>query len=114
MTLSTLLHRRLFVGAAVLSLLAMAGAATTFATTSSHAQSSTPNTAVCAQQDAEPDGSKPEGPDTDTADVQCGDQTGSDAEGADSADEKESAGPDTDNLEEGDQTTPDVAGPGSN
>ena len=52
-------------------------------------------------------------PDTDTADVQCGDQTGVDAAGAETADAAEPAGAadtDTTQTEEGDQTTPDVAG----
>ncbi|MEO9254302.1 MAG: hypothetical protein ABI305_02095, partial [Tepidiformaceae bacterium] len=72
--------------------------------------SSTPTSAVCAQQDAQPDTSEPAGPDTETADVQCGDQTGPDTPGTDSAEGKESAGPDTDTLQEDSQTTSDVAG----
>lgn len=76
MTIQAILHRRLFVGAAVLSLLAMAGAATTMATTSTHAQSSTD--ASCAQQDAEPDGAETTGPDTDNIELECGDQDAQD------------------------------------
>jgi hypothetical protein len=76
MTLGLILQRRLFLGVAVLSLLAMAGAATTFATTSTHAQSS--NDALCAQQDAEPDSAETAGPDTDNIDLQCGDQNAQD------------------------------------
>lgn len=71
MALAAILHRRLFIGAASLSLLAMAGAATTLATTNTQAQS--PNDALCAQQDAEPDEAEA-GPDTDNIELECGDQ----------------------------------------
>lgn len=73
MALAASLHRRLVIGAAALSLLAMAGAATTLATTNTQAQSPT-NDALCAQQDAEPDGVEAEGPDTDNIELECGDQ----------------------------------------
>lgn len=76
MALAAILHRRLFIGAAVLSLLAMAGAATTLATPNTHAQSS--NDALCAQQDAEPDGAEAGGPDTDNVELECGDQNSQD------------------------------------
>lgn len=76
MTLAAILQRRLFLGAAALSLLAMAGAATTLVTSSAQAQS--PNDALCAQQDAEPDGAETAGPDTDNIDLQCGDQNAQD------------------------------------
>jgi hypothetical protein len=72
MALAAILHRRLVIGAAALSLLAMAGAATTLATTNTQAQS--PNDALCAQQDAEPDSAEAEGPDTDNVELECGDQ----------------------------------------
>lgn len=76
MALAAILHRRLVIGAAVLSLLAMAGAATTLATTRTQAQS--PNDALCAQQDAEPDGAEAKGPDTDNIELECGDQNAQD------------------------------------
>ena len=76
MALAAILHRRLFIGAAVLSLLAMAGAATTLATPNTHAQSS--NDALCAQQDAEPDGAETASPDSDNVELECGDQNSQD------------------------------------
>ncbi len=115
MTLAAILHRRLFLGVAAFSLLAMAAAATTLATTSSHALTPTPSTAACTQQDAQADGTEAVGPDTDNADVQCGDQTGVDVPGAESTEAKEPAGADTDadqtqqggQTQIGDQTTAD-------
>jgi hypothetical protein len=72
----------------------MAGAATTIATTTTQAQS--PNDALCAQQDAEPDGGEVEGPDNDNIELQCGDQTAQDdgKESGETAEqsERESAG----------------------
>lgn len=109
MTLSAILHRRLFLGVAALALLAIAGTVTTLATTPSHAQSA--NDAACAQEDAQPDRQEPAGPDTDTADVQCGDQADT---GTDSAEGKDAAGTDNDTLQEGDQTTPDAPGAAAN
>ncbi len=103
MTIQTLLHRRLLLGVAAFSLLSLAGTATTLATTSSHAQSPAPTDAACAQQDAAPDGAEPSGPDTDTADVQCGDQGGADIPGSDAAESEKGGSPDTDNVQEGDQ-----------
>ncbi len=94
MILAAILHRRLLLGAAVLSLLAMAGAATTLATTTTQAQST--NDALCAQQDAEPDGAEVEGPDTDNIELECGDQNAQDdgKESGETAEqgERESAG----------------------
>ena len=104
------LPNRLTFGIAALALLAIAATTTTLATRPSHAAS--PNDATCAQQDALPDGTEPVGADADTADVQCGDQTGVDASGAESTDEGDASGTDTDSdqTEEGDQTTPDAPG----
>ncbi|MCZ2108594.1 MAG: hypothetical protein LC118_03355 [Dehalococcoidia bacterium] len=114
MTIQTFLHRRLLLGVAAFSLLALAGTATTLATTSSHAQSPTPTDAACAQQDAVPDAADPSGPDTDTIDLQCGDQSGVDAPGSDAAESEKGSAPDTDNIQEGDQTSTGVAGSQAN
>ena len=87
MTLSSILHRRLFLGVALLSLLAMAGAFTTLATRSTQARST--DNAACAQQDVEPEGTEVEGPDTDTVELECGDQN----EAADANEAAEAAEP---------------------
>lgn len=91
MALAAALHRRFVLGAATLSLLAMAGLASTFAATSTQAQSPTPPDPLCAQQDAVPGGAEAAGPDTDNVQLHCGDQGGSQAEGPDTA---ESGAPD--------------------
>lgn len=97
------LTNRLTLGIAALALLAIAATTTTLATRPSHAAGGATD-AACAQQDAQPDGAEAVGPDTDNADVQCGDQNGADDENASGADT------DTDQTEEGDQTTPDASG----
>ena len=89
MALAAILHRRLLLGAAVLSLLAMAGAATTLVTTTTQAQS--PNDALCAQQDAEPDAAETAGPDTDNIERECGDQNAQD-DGKESGETAEQGG----------------------
>ena len=54
----------------------MAGAATTLVTTTTQAQS--PNDALCAQQATEPDAAEVAGPDTDSIELECGDQNAQD------------------------------------
>lgn len=118
------LPNRLTIGIAAIALLAVAATTTTLATQRTHAQSVPPTVdAACAAQAADTAPETTGAPDTDTADVQCGDQTGVDAAGAETADAAEPAGAaDTDTTqagaggqtEEGDQTTPDVAGTAAN
>lgn len=105
MTPAAILHRRLLLGAALLSLFALAGAGVTLATQSSHAQTPAPNNAACAQQDAEPDGSEPSGSDTDSVELQCGDQT-EEASGSETADGTEHETNDANDHEDGGQVRP--------
>lgn len=106
------LPNRLTIGIAAIALLAIAATTTTLAARPSQAQGA-PVDASCAAQAADTTPETTGAPDTDTADVQCGDQTGVDAAGAETADAAEPAGAadtGTTQTEEGDQTTPDVAG----
>lgn len=70
MSLSSIFSRRLYLGVALLALLAIAGSATTLAATQSRAAS---NDQACAQ-DTVDDNEQPGAPDTDNIQDECGDQ----------------------------------------
>lgn len=105
------LPNRVTLGIGAFALLALAAGATTLAARPSQAAGLAPAD-VCAAQAADTTPETPGAPDTDTADVQCGDQTTPDAAGTEGAEAPESTKPDSDTsqTEVGDQTATDAAG----
>ena len=103
---------RIVLGLGVLALLGTAAATTTLATRSSSAQSLPGNSAVCAAEAADTAPESVAGPDTDTIDLQCGDQFAPDGTAtSDRQEASEAAGTDSDTTQEGDQTSPDAPAP---
>ena len=98
---ATILERRLFLPLVAFALLGLAATGTTLAARSAFAQTADTATA-CAAEGPDTGAEVADKEDSDDVDLQCGDQTEADGSEAGAA-----GGADTDQIQKGDQASPD-------